>query len=528
MIRNRIQKYFTVCSGNPFYRHAVGALPFIFLFSLFFILRAYRLFDRALFQGDQALDMIVVSAMAHQGIRPTAGALLSIDAISVPPYFYYILYAFFELTHSYVGVLVGTLVGSFIPLFFIMGTAGIFAGPAAAVIAGFLVSISSVFVFSAINIWDPIPGMWFLSAAMFLVGFGWKRNNFLVFITGLVHYVLSVAIYPGPVVLLPLASGITYAWYRQNPKASTQKALLYTCLTLGGIFVSVYLPQIVTESYFGWPTVHAIIQALATASGQLQHNAMLLLENSEALGAIIFPVPESFLGIGAMLLFGFIASVVYIIRTARAMHPGIRRILTEIIIWSLIGFPAVLLYQGPTDGHRLWAYLPLFIVGTAVCTVHAYTAGYVQKILATLILAAYGITNLYAVSVNIRYPQNQIALTQAAARVIAEDVHTRNISPPQVTMTYADASGTNDYEATSVLYWLNERYGFPLGLSPTGNSLASPWIFRRSGPVLYMICDACQAKIPDGYSEVRRIHIRPGYAVLILLPTGISPTTHRP
>ncbi len=218
---------------------------------IFFFLRLYRLYDRAIFHDDQGLDMIVVWSMEHLGLRPVAGALLSIGNISVPPYFYYILWFFYRLTGSLPGIYFGWLFISLISFLLITLTVYLIKDLRSALLSAFLIAISSLSVFMTHIIWDPVPGIAFLSLAILLLLLAYRKKLLILLWAAVLSYAISVSIYPGPVILLPLAFIAVYWWYRKTDRMPFFPSLALAILTLVLTFLLPFIPVIILESSHG-------------------------------------------------------------------------------------------------------------------------------------------------------------------------------------------------------------------------------------------------------------------------------------
>lgn len=445
--------------------------PFIFLIlitGVFIALRLYGFPHYSLFRGDQGLDMLTLWSMEHTQFHPLTGAPLSVPTITVPPTFFYLMWLFYKTTGTYVGVYAGTFLLALGTFLILVRLAWKIGGAVSGLLAALLIAVSRVYIFQAINLWDPIPGIFFLSLSLFTLYHAHKQRNMFFLWAGVCCFACSVSLYPGPIILLPLLFWFVFWWYRNIWKAA---------VTIICSFLPFFIPELFAGNIRNFFSLNGLIVQSEIAGLHWIQSLSLLAQN-----LLVFmqaAVPAS-LGIA------IVAFACLFWCTAAYLTHRNRKFPTGAVLTGFLGMPALTLYRGPANDHRLWGYLPVMVLLAALSVPFSLRQKGPTRYVAFVFLSLYCITNISALRLYFRHPLQQFSHTERIAALIAMDMRTRRITPTEVSYSYVRQSHMDNYELYSIWYWLEQSHGIPVPFYADGSVNTTR---RTEASAFYRICE---------------------------------------
>ncbi len=236
------------------------AIPFGLL-GLAAILRLPNLGTRGTWDGDQGHDMLVLRALARDGVIPLLGPPTSIGDVHHGALYYYLLAPAAALTGG----------DSPLAVVFLIALAGIAAvlvtwwlaqsigGPVAGLVAGLAIAISPAAVDESTFIWNP--NLIALSSAVALAGawHAWSTRRAVWWLLAAAGVAVTMQCHVLGATLLPIVAAPLVADVRRRASGPNRRVVVRMGLAGLGIIALAFVPLVIHELTTGFAEVQAAL-----------------------------------------------------------------------------------------------------------------------------------------------------------------------------------------------------------------------------------------------------------------------------
>lgn len=465
----------------------------IFFLGLGMFLRFYHRDQAMYYMNDQGRILLTAHEILFHHHAPEVGPLISLTNVRIPPLTYYFV-AFMELfgtdpTVVSLGYIIVNLAAGLLLAYYAFLILDIGSG----LWTLFLFMISASVVEIGRTIWEPHLSFSFVVFYLTLTEVAYRKKNIWLYGLGIFLYILSIALYPTPLLLLPFVWVRTFFHFRMLNGPLGRRPRLSAILILFGISLAVFGPWLITYSSIQHANAAGLFSTAVSVASPSRVVSTLYMNMSNAihdlfqLGVLI---PRFMVGSIWMKLIasGFIAIILTTLKrkTWLSNLRGFRRLGYH---WLVIGFAAPALVGMKMTPHRLLPFYPfIFLFLAWWMRSWIRDKNIVRRAIVVFVVFVFVVGNVksWYVTTIVRPRRDYVKLRDATERIV-QDMSSRQVPVGDIGVHYFRPDDQYDYFAPSIYYLLRVAINYPVSYTPLGNEL------RRGGPethpIAYVVCD---------------------------------------
>lgn len=474
----------------------------ILIFCLFFFTRLYRFQEISAFVGDQGNDLLIAYKILHEGHRPLVGPVLGIEGFYTPPTYYYLLALFFWIGKSPEGTALFFFLFNLFSLIALFIASTLLIDKYAGLLTLLLFTISENLVNAGRSMWNPHLTISFLCISLACLAIAYVKKNNAFTLLSLFLYLISLSIYPSPIIISFYFIYQTIKVFLLNDK-SRNKLISAFKISCFGLFISgiIYAPQIIFSVNNHYPTLNSVYRSLIEAK-QVPTVGFKSVSLSISELFSVFAGTTSFINSNheaLALTFAALMLILYIYlktfttslvsdKARKFCFQSFHPLAADILL--LAGLTPIWFYRQDVYFHRLWAFVPIFIVLFAyVIRLISIIKYNLVKILLFGILGFYLLGNGLDIYTMLKHKVfNDISRTKKIADFIINDIKFQNHDLRNITVLTYEPNDYDNYQLPPYLFFLKETIDFDIGLTTAGNDLLREKINHNPNQNTYLIC----------------------------------------
>lgn len=437
-----------------------------------------RLFNRdqaMYYKNDQGLLLLTSYDVVFYHHVPLVGPPISFGTAVIPPFMYYLVGSFMAFGRDPLAVALGYIMLNSAGALLLSYYAWLLFDAATALWTLGLVMLSSSMVENGRSIWQAHPTFSFVVFYLCITELAFRKKNIWLYCLGVVLYVVSTAMYPTPLLLLPYVV-VRTAWHFRSFRGTFRQSIKASILLVGGVLAAIFVPWIVSDIRL-WQSITASIAGKLSPVSLVEMvkvtyiNASTILHDLFSLGAIL---PRWM--VGAPWLKLAVASVILLILLTlkkATLRTYLRMLFHLKYQWLLVGFLVPVAIGMKMPAHRLLPFYP-FVFLLLAWWVRNWIAD--RRNLRTFVAA--GVLTVFLVgnalswrATTITHPKREYDQAVQIAQTIVSDVAQRHLTGSDIGVHYVTPLDGNDYYASPVYYLLRLAINYPVAYTPLGNEL---------------------------------------------------------
>lgn len=511
-----------------------SSIPWALVLILAILIRTYNVTGTIRFRGDHGMDLLIVRAMEQEGHRPLVGPFLSLRGFYTPPTYYYLTWASYHLTKSIEGIVYINVALNILTMLILMRLAYEMAGKGPALTAGLAFAVSSVMIVHARNFWQPYHVQLFLALFLYLLWRAFAARSVKLLWAASASFFIALSVYPSPLVLIPFVCYQVFRWYRTIAVRAPLSSLWHTLLTLALPAITVYMPQIIFEVTYAFPSLRhmdvdiASLPSLDRTLMRVGENAFYFLLSVTRIESL-FPQAAFYIALFVLFIYWKVFPWDRIPRTIRSfLSPGA----------LIAGILVFILYTKDTYSHRTWAYFPFAFLFAGLGVSYGWMANGAKRLVMVAIAALYITLNLAYITPSFTNPNsNEMKEARDIAWYVMDDMKAHDISASDMSLFHKipDDPQNGSYKIYRVLYFLVSEGALRLSINEHGNIPVFDYSQPKIRPHMYVMCqffpsreaalEGCVAPVMQTTAYTVRKHSRIGTTEIFVLDTRTSHVT---
>lgn len=460
------------------------------------ILRLYHRDQAMYFMNDQGLVMLVSHEIRTALHMPLAGPRISIDA-NIPPLTYYLvtLFSYFRsdpLVVSTVYIVLNIIACMMLSLY-----SSLIFDVATGLWTLGISMVSMNMIESSRSIWEPHSTFWFVAFYLYSTEIGYRKKNIWIYLIGIVAYCIGIALYPTPALLMPYVIVRMGMQMRSFDIRIVRYPYRYALGSVVGILLSVLLPWGVYSGSLGSLFIpHAISSLSVVSFARMTHVLYTYISNMfHDVFRIWIVLPSWLVGSVWMKILALLGLICISVTLGKQRLIGMfRYMIRNKYIWIVIGFILPSFVGMRMAPHRLLPFVPFVYVLFAYWLRQSFRRSSIfSRIVAVCILGIFIVGNVVSwYTTTISDPRNEYPRAQHAARLVMNDMSSRNISAYDIGIHYFRPDDQADYFGSFIWYLLHVSVRYPISFLPLGNSIVRN--DEEKHTVVYLLCDGFTAE----------------------------------
>lgn len=463
------------------------------------LIRLHKFPTDTAFNSDQGSDLLVARAIVKDGNRPLVGPLLSVDALTIPPTYYYLLASFLAIGRTIEGTAIFFYAMSLLSVFIFYYVAKSLMGISGGIIGVFMYAISVSMVFHSRNMWQPHPVQFFLLLYLYFIILAFDHKNDRFLIVALINFAIALTIYPSPLLLFPHVIFQSVRYFSEVKKFPPIISVISGVL----IVVAACAPFYVSVVYFEWINNFSFLRSISSQSfgfpaslndvfiTYMSH--LILLLNSLFQLKVVSPI--NFIAWVSVLGLVFCFAIVYIrLSLQRVAGQSVKKYMRvfDFIqpVAVVFGLIPLIYYRHDYYEHRLLALFPFLLILLVMTLRFAFekTAKW-YAVIACILGFGYFIGNAATLREWLFFtPNTDIVM----ARSVAWDIHdiskAQGVSLQDTTYLCYTVADVSNYCVYPVLYILREQFNYPLSFVLAGNDLPRYSYNTPNSTLVFLTC----------------------------------------
>lgn len=421
-------------------------------------LRLYRLPDTLQFLGDQGRDALRVARIFKQGDLVFIGPVTSIGNMYLGPLYYYFMVPWLWLSYpsplgpAYAVALLAILT---VPLTYILGKQVV--GKQAALIATFLMTLSTVIISYSRFSWNPNPAPLFGLLLIWTLYKAWKteRRHWWL-LTAVCFSVLIQLHYLTLLSFFPIAIVAVYQLWVNRRKPKKLRPLLITGALWLALVVAFLVPLVVFDIKHGGTNLNALRGLMGGST------SITTFESTDPFSKLLTVVEETH-GRSMQLLFDMyigqvrwrntilVVAVIALIGLLIRQKKGILRGQLLVLLFVVTAIAGTSFYSHSLYEHYVLYVIPAVFLLYGIIGSWLWRQSVIGRVVVLVCLAYYGWFNVQQLKFKTASPS--LPLLQASAETIAAELQ------PHERYNVVLLSETKDYYGQNYRYFLDTIAG---------------------------------------------------------------------